>query len=398
MNRFLAISMFVVLLATQFLFPIKVSAAPEALTYTALGDSLAYGIIDFGGGGYVPRYANYVMADTGSGVYLRNLGQNGWTSSQLLNALRTNSSFRDSIAASQVVTWDIGGNDFLRAVKSYQEKTCGGADNQNCMRNTVATFKANWSAIMAEILALRSTGNTVIRTMDIYNPFVNAQKASDSWADDNGLSDFRAIKPYLDDANQYIALTSAANNIACAKVYQAFNGASGEEDAGEKGYISPLDYTGVHPGELGHKVIADLFRNLGYAPLMGQNSPAAPVLLTEENSNRAAVFDSVTMVREPFTVANTFNFSPDQRTRLILFATNVELLAGEDASAITVLAEDSQHQIYSLTVENALRVPNLNGLSQVTVILPDELKGAGDVSISISLHGVISNKAAVSIR
>jgi lysophospholipase L1-like esterase len=398
MNRFLAIMMLVVLWSAQCVLPVEAAPAPQTLTYTAMGDSLAYGILDFGGGGYVPRYGNYVQADTGSSVFLNNLGQNGWTSSQLLNALRTNSNFRSSVATSQVVTWDIGGNDFLRLVKSYQDKTCGGADNQNCIRDAIATFKANWSAIIAEILALRSTGNTVIRTMDIYNPFVNAQKASDSWANDNGLNDFQVIKPYLDDTNKYIASTAAANNIPCAKVYQAFNGTSGEEDAGDKGYISPYDYSGVHPGELGHKVIADLFRNLGYAPLMGQDSPSAPVLLTEENSNRAVALDSVTMLRDPFPVQTTSNFSPDQRTRVILFATNLELLSGEDASAVTVQAEDSQHRIHHLMVENVLRVPNLDQVTQVTVKLPDELTRAGDVSVSISLRGALSNKATISIR
>jgi lysophospholipase L1-like esterase len=398
MNRFLAITMLVVLWAAQFALPVDAAPAPQALTYTAMGDSLAYGILDFGGGGYVPRYGSYVQADMGSSVSLNNLGRNGWTSSQLLNALRTDSNFRNSVAASQVITWDIGGNDFLRIVTSYKDKTCGGADNQDCLRDAVATFKANWSAITAEILALRSTGNTVIRTMDIYNPFVNAQKASDSWADDNGLSDFQAIKPYLDEANKYIASTAAANNIPCAKVYQAFNGASGEEDPGDKGYISPYDFSGVHPGELGHKVIADLFRNLGYAPLVGQGSPSAPVLLTEENSNRAIALDSVTMLRDPFPVQTTSNFSLDHRTRVTLFTTDLELMSGEDASAVTVQAEDSQHRIYYLTVENVLSVPNLDRVTQVIVKLPDELTGAGDVSVSVSLRGAFSNKAIISIR
>jgi hypothetical protein len=227
---------------------------------------------------------------------------------------------------------------------------------------------------------------------------VKAQKASDSWPDDNGLNDFQVIKPYLDDANRYIASTAAANNIACAKVYQAFNGASGEEDAGDKGYISPYDYSGVHPGELGHKVIADLLRNLGYAPLTGQVSPSAPVLLTEENSSRAIVFDSVTMVRDPFPVQTTFNFSLDQRTRVIFFVTNLELLPGEDASAITIQAEDSQQRIYPLEVEGVLRVPNLEHVTQVIVKLPDEIAGAGEVSVSISLRGVVGNKVTLNIR
>ncbi|MGI8656072.1 MAG: GDSL-type esterase/lipase family protein [Pyrinomonadaceae bacterium] len=171
MKRILAVASLVVLLTTQLALPVQ-AAASGSLNYTALGDSLAYGILDFSRGGYVPRYASYVQTDTGSTVLLNNLGRNGWTSTQLLNALRTDMTFRNSLANSQIITFDIGGNDFLRIKDSYQSGTCGGADNQDCIRSTVATFKANWSAIIAEILALRSTSNTVIRTMDIYNPFV----------------------------------------------------------------------------------------------------------------------------------------------------------------------------------------------------------------------------------
>jgi lysophospholipase L1-like esterase len=269
-NRLLAILIPVIILTAQLTFPARARAAASTLSYTAMGDSLAYGILDLSAGGYVPRYGGYVQADTASTVFLKNLGQNGWTSARLLDALRTDANFRSSVASSQVVTWDIGGNDFLRNIDDYQGGTCGGPDNQNCLRDAATQFKANWNAIIAEILSLRSTGNTVIRTMDIYNPFVKAQKASDSWAADGGLNDFQVIKPYLDDANKHIATTAAANNIPCAKVYQAFNGPGGDEDAKDKGYISVYDPSGVHPNELGHAVIANLFRGLGYVPLVGE--------------------------------------------------------------------------------------------------------------------------------
>ncbi len=379
MKRILAVASLVVLLTAQFALPVQ-AAASGSLNYTALGDSLAYGILDLSRGGYVPRYASYVQTDTGSTVLLNNLGRNGWTSTQLLNALRTDMTFRNSLANSQVITFDIGGNDFLRIRDSYQSGRCGGADNQDCIRSTVATFKANWSAIIAEILALRSTSNTVIRTMDIYNPFVKQ---------------FPALKFYLEDANNYIAVTSAANNIPCAKVYRAFNGVNGDEDAGDKGYISPYDPSGVHPGELGHQVIADLFRNLGYAT----TTQSAPVLLTEENTNRLAAVDSVTLVRDPLPVFTTRNFSADNHTRVTLFAANLVLLPNESAStAVTAQAEDSAHRIYALTVEHAGTVPNLDSLTQITVKLPDELAGGGDVSVSISLRGTTSNKALMSIK
>src|SRR5215831_20583659 len=72
-----------------------------------------------------------------------------------------------------------------------------------------------------------------------------------------------------------------------------------------------------------------------------QGTPA-PVLLTEENSpGSAAALDSVTRLRSPLPVVAVSNFSRDHRMRLALFATNVELSAGENASAVTATARDS---------------------------------------------------------
>src|SRR5262249_30925608 len=64
-----------------------------------------------------------------------------------------------------------------------------------------------------------------------------------------------------------------------------------------------------------------------------------PVLLMEANSNRAIALDSVTMVRDPFPVATSNNFSSDHRTRVTLFAINVEPGPGE--VSLTAQAEDS---------------------------------------------------------
>ncbi|HEX6719094.1 MAG TPA: PQQ-dependent sugar dehydrogenase, partial [Pyrinomonadaceae bacterium] len=62
---------------------------------------------------------------------------------------------------------------------------------------------------------------------------------------------------------------------------------------------------------------------------------AEPVLISEAGSDLAVALDSVTMVRDPFPLTNTFNFSLDQRTRLMLFAMNFDLLPGENSSAVT---------------------------------------------------------------
>jgi hypothetical protein len=130
----------------------------------------------------------------------------------------------------------------------------------------------------------------------------------------------------------------------------------------------------------------------------------APTLLTYvngrfENTGRAAALDSVSLLSEPLAVVSDQNFfSPDRRTRINLFAYNLELGAGEDATAITAEAQDSQLRIYNLPVEAVNRVPNFEWITQVTAKLPDELKGAGEVLLSVKLHSLSSNKLPIAIR
>ena len=128
-------------------------------------------------------------------------------------------------------------------------------------------------------------------------------------------------------------------------------------------------------------------------------SPPPPVLLAGDITGRASAVDSVTLMREPFSVTSAQNFfSSDQRTRVTLFGYNLELKNGEGLSAITAQAEDSQHKIYVLPVEAAEEVPKFNWIKGITVKLPDELQGAGDVFVKIGLRGVLSNQVALSIK
>jgi hypothetical protein len=124
----------------------------------------------------------------------------------------------------------------------------------------------------------------------------------------------------------------------------------------------------------------------------------APVLMVEENSNHGIALDSVNWLRDPFPISTIYNFSQDGNTRVMLFAMNVELQAGENLSIVTAEAEDSQQTIYPLTVEYVGNVPNLSWLAQINVRLPDNLANAGNVLVSIKVRGVQSNKVMISIR
>jgi hypothetical protein len=125
------------------------------------------------------------------------------------------------------------------------------------------------------------------------------------------------------------------------------------------------------------------------------NFVSTPQLLTEWNSTRAIALDSVTRTREPFSVTSNLNFSADHRTRVMLFAANVNLAPGE---SLLARAEDAQGKIYPLTVEHVGKFPDFERVTQVVVVLPIELANAGDVSISLTLRGATGNKALIRIQ
>ena len=128
------------------------------------------------------------------------------------------------------------------------------------------------------------------------------------------------------------------------------------------------------------------------------NSTAPPTLLTEANTNRAVALESVTFVRDPFPLTTLNNFSLDQRTRITLFAVGLELLSGEDISVVTAQAEDAGNKIHPLKVEYVGKVPGFDWLTQVVIRLPDDFLNAGDLLVSVSLRGAVSNKAFIGIR
>jgi len=123
-----------------------------------------------------------------------------------------------------------------------------------------------------------------------------------------------------------------------------------------------------------------------------------PLILTEENTLRAIALNSVTMLRDPFPLDDLHNFSSDQHTRIMLFATGIELMPGENFSAVSVQVEDTQNRVFPLVVEDIRKVPNFDWLSQVVVRLPSSIESSGDFRISISFRGTTGNKALLTIN
>ena len=216
--------------------PRRAAAGQETVSwdYVALGDSLAVGV--GAERGYVDRCAAHLRNDTGARVKVSNFGVSGQTSSELLDALRRDESMRRAIEGAEVVTFNIGINDLGQAGAEYEEGTCGGEDGEECLREAVAALKDNWDAIATELLDLRSTRDTIIRTPGLgYTP-----RAGDD------------LEHYVSEVNRHIASTARSRAVPHIEI-----------PVGEIG----MSADGVHPNDAGYATIAERLRGLGFGPL-----------------------------------------------------------------------------------------------------------------------------------
>ncbi len=231
--------------------PVAVEPAPAQgpLQYAALGDSLATGA--GADTSYVTEYAAWLREQAQVEVTVRNFAVDGWTSEQLLAAIRTDPSMREAVAAADVVTWNIGGNDLLAALALYLQGACGGADGQECLRAAVDRAAANGTAVLDELLRLRGGVSAGLRTLDLYLPFMEDPRVAPYLPE---------LRPYLDGFNDRLRDAVRERGVAAANVSGAFHGAAGDDDPVASGLISP---DGLHPSDRGHAVIAAELASLG---------------------------------------------------------------------------------------------------------------------------------------
>lgn len=159
--------------------------------------------------------------------------------------------------------------------------------------------------------------------------------------------------------------------------------------------LGTLDDRGVRPSD--HN---PMITDFDVVPLSAPTpTPVpAPVLLTQGSTDRAIAMHSTLFTDEPFYVRTSPNLSSDSRTRIMLFARNLDLLAGETASSVSVRARDSRGITFDLAVEQVLKVPNFSWLSTVIVRLPDDRTINGDLFVTVGIRGGSSNTAKVGIR
>ncbi len=183
----------------------------------------------------------------------------------------------------------------------------------------------------------------------------------------------------------------------CSGWIRVFDPATGTASAFASGISQPVDIQVGADGSLYYLSIGSgaVFR-VRFTP---PQAPA-PAIATEENNDLAIALESPAMSRDPFALTNLINFSltNDHQTRLSLFVTNLELLPGENSSAVTARLQDASMNVFPLQVEFVGPVPGVAGLSQVIARLPANTPANQSVFVSVTLHGQTSNLARVRIR
>ncbi|HKQ99577.1 MAG TPA: IPT/TIG domain-containing protein [Pyrinomonadaceae bacterium] len=142
----------------------------------------------------------------------------------------------------------------------------------------------------------------------------------------------------------------------------------------------------------------------------------APALFTESGSGSGAgvVMNAGSYARGSFDVTTALNLSADKRTRLMLLATGISNGAANQSAAndiptgsatlinvaesVAVEARTSDGRVMQLPVEYAGAQGRFPGLDQVNFVLVPELKGAGNVELTVIVGTQRSNKVTVSIR
>jgi hypothetical protein len=211
-------------------------AATESVTewdYVVFGDSRT-------GMGQWPRhYADYIEKDLGIKVKLHNKASGGQDSDVLLADLREDDKLRALLREAEVVTVWTGGE---RSYRAYANK------GVNCDR-ALEAMDRDLGDIVAEILALRGTNDTIIHLVEEYHFRVEHQKELGFFADK---------KACIEGVNAIIHQVAADYGIPVAPLYTAFNGPKGDQDP--ENYLED----GIHTNATGDAIIADLLRELGY--------------------------------------------------------------------------------------------------------------------------------------
>lgn len=198
-------------------------------------------------------YATYIEEDLGVKVTVHDETVGSQTAYGLLKKLRELRRLRELVSEAEIVTFQGSPTQSISETHPFDYDCAFGWEFYvvNCSLVTFEKYIADLEAIIEEIFLLRDGSPIIIRVMDYYCPMYSQFK-------EQGI--YEECRQCWENTNIAIHQAATAHNIPVARLYDAFNGPNHDEDPRDKGYLL-ID---GHTNEEGQKVIANLFRELGY--------------------------------------------------------------------------------------------------------------------------------------
>jgi lysophospholipase L1-like esterase len=215
-----------------------------------LGDSLVaddYSVLP-------EAYAARIEEDLGVEVEIQNLAVGGETTKSLLANVQKYPWYREPLQEAEVVLISVGGGDLPGMAKRFFDGECGGADNQDCLRQQLEESQVNWDALLSEIASLAEPHETLIRPIipGVLEYYARVYK--------DQPEEVEVYNSYVVALYEHMARSCAERGIPVLDLYALYDGPDADPS------LPDLAGTGdgVHVSNEGDAVIAELLRDLGY--------------------------------------------------------------------------------------------------------------------------------------
>ncbi|MCD8511504.1 MAG: GDSL-type esterase/lipase family protein [Bacillus sp. (in: Bacteria)] len=229
------------LFVTSFIFPTNI-AAEEVETkpsLVALGDSITAGY-------NLPNSAKDAFPNfIGDGVYeVTNLAVPGWTSTDLLLALKDDPAFAESLQTADLITLNIGNNDLLHAIDFYGLMEDPSSFNPDTIEDDLLEARRIlWQNLTEIVSIIRFYSTEPILFYTIYNPIMS---------DNSFLWEliYIIVDEVIMEVNENIIATHhlEEEKIHVVDAYSMFSGMQND-------FIIVGD---IHPNQLGQKALASI--------------------------------------------------------------------------------------------------------------------------------------------
>lgn len=205
------------------------SASPEGFVYVSLGDSWAEGAHCNGCRTFPQIHAEALEETLGEPVSFVDLaGQaqpffntpGGGGSAGLLQALRTEESFREAVANGDIIMIETGSNDGGEIFEPIMSGRCGGNADIDCVRPLAGKWKREFDGILDEIEGLRDARPTAIRLVNSANAFIDPKFSA---------ATLRGFNAFFEELTVALCDAAEAHHVVCVDVRPLLNGPDFEQ-------------------------------------------------------------------------------------------------------------------------------------------------------------------------